>query len=215
MNFKYYKTKPLIISVLVLGAISTLLSECIESWIKSLNIEIINKIYSYNGIFSTISLLTIFIWCIDKYLWRKNNFLIKLLIDIPNLNGRYEGELISSFKDENNNYVRKKCIIEIKQTASKIKVFSYYSDLNSDKQTSCSESVLEEIVLQNEGTFKLYYVYDNKADILLNNLSDHSGTCELKYYPNEKRLAGEYYNKRGNKGTIDVVFKSNKTEGKM
>lgn len=213
MNFKYYKTTSLVLLILILGIILNPVSECIENWIKNLNIEIINKVYNYNGVFSTVSLLTILLYLIDNYLW--NFSFLKWLIDIPNLNGRYEGELISSYQDGNGDNVRKKCVIEVKQTASKIKVSSYYSDLNCNEQPSCSDSILEEIVLQNNDVFKLYYVYNNKANIFNDRLSDHSGTCELQYYPNEKRLKGDYYNTRGYKGTIDVVFKSNKTEGKM
>lgn len=212
MNFRYYKTDYLIILILIMGVVLTPISQWIEGWISSLNIEVISKVYSYNGIFSTISLLLIIFLLINKYLWKYS--FMKWLIDIPNLNGRYEGELISSYRDDLGNNIKKRCIIEIKQTASKIKIFSYYSDLNSDKQTSCSYSVLEEIISRDDNVFKLYYVYDNKAEIL-NELSDHSGTCILQYYSNEKKLEGEYYNARAYKGNIKVSFKEKKLKGKL
>lgn len=212
MNFRYYKTVPLIILILSIGVILTPISQWIEGWISSLNIEVISKVYSYNGIFSTISLLLIIFLLINKYLWKY--WFMKRLIDIPNLNGRYEGELISSYRDDLGNNIKKRCIIEIKQTASKIKIFSYYSDLNSDKQTSCSYSVLEEIISRDDNVFKLYYVYDNKAEIL-NELSDHSGTCILQYYHSEKKIEGEYYNARGYKGNIKVKFIGKKLCGKL
>lgn len=212
MNFRYYKTVPLIILILTIGVILTPISQHIEGWISSLDIEIINKIYSYNGIFSTVSLISLMLLLIDKYLWKCS--FMKWLIDIPNLNGRYEGELVSSYRDDLGNNIKKRCIIEIKQTASEIKIFSYYSDLNSDKQTSCSYSVLEEIISRDDNVFKLYYVYDNKAEIL-NELSDHSGTCILQYYSNEKKLEGEYYNARAYKGNIKVSFKEKKLKGKL
>ncbi|WP_293925687.1 hypothetical protein [Sphingobacterium sp. UBA6320] len=203
MNFKYYKTSNLIISILVLSLLIAPGSKRLESLIQKS--EYLNSIYSYIGNFSTVAILTLFLILINNILWKY--VACKWLVDLPNLNGRYQGELTSTYIDPQSQLpVRKKCIIEICQNASEIKIHSYYGDHNSSLQSSESISVSEEIRKLSNGFFEIFYIFSNTANTSSPQLDNHIGTCQLKYHPDLKSLVGEYYNKRGYKGRIDVTF---------
>ena len=170
-----------------------------------MRVEIIKDMYRYVGIFSTVSLIMYFIYLLNEFFWKYIFF--KWLIDVPNLNGRYEGTLESSYLDpRTNKFTRKKCVIEIVQNASKITINSYYADEDETK-TSKSESFSEEIIKKNDGSYNLYYFFRNNSDPLSKELSDHSGTCKLTFSPKNKELEGVYYNDRSYKGKISVEFK--------
>jgi hypothetical protein len=96
MNFKYYKTAALIPFLLIMGVGYSLLSANIQECLKGHNTLV--QINEYVGIFSTIGLITITFIFINNIGWKWRVF--KWLIDIPNLNGRYKGELVSSFLDQ-------------------------------------------------------------------------------------------------------------------
>src|SRR5690606_30683848 len=212
MNFKYYKISVLIPLILILTLLITPFSNWLESEIsKSENWK---NIYSYVGAFSTISILTFILYLINNFLWKSQ--ISKPLVDLPNLNGRYEGTLNSTYIDPSSQQqTQKKCVLEIKQTASYIKINSYYGDLNSNNQSSCSTSVSEEIIKSSNDIFEIFYIYTNDANSLETQLHNHKGTCSLKYYPDIKTLEGEYYNQRGYQGTIKVSFTQEKTLGRL
>lgn len=207
MNFKYYKTSPFVITILALSIPATYFSTFIENVI--MKAEMINDMYRYVGIFSAVSLIMIFVYLLNEFFWKY--FFFKWLVNIPNLNGRYEGELRSSYKDQN---ITKKCVIEIVQNASKITVNSYYAD-EDGTETSKSESFSEEIIKKNDGFYDLYYFFKNDANTLSKGLSNHSGACKLTFYPPKKELKGVYFNDRPYKGNISVKFTSKHIEGKF
>ena len=91
MNFKYYKTNNLIAFVPVLTILLTLFYNQFEDSINSN--ETLKSISSYISIFSVLGLMTLCLKLIDQELWKYK--ISNLIIDIPNLNGRYEGEMIS------------------------------------------------------------------------------------------------------------------------
>ncbi len=212
MNFKYYNSGFLIVFVLILTFLVAPLSQCIEYEISKN--DDLNRIYDYVGVFSTISILTFILLLVNNYLWKFCIF--KWLVDLPNLNGRFEGELISTYIDPiTQQPTKKKCIIEVVQSASVIKIHSYYSDIGSSIQTSTASSVSEQIIKNSNGIFEVFYVFTNSASTLSTQLHNHIGTCSLKYYPDIKILEGEYYNQRGYKGTIKVIFLQRKILGRL
>lgn len=211
MNFKYYKTSALIPFILIMGVGYGVLAGKIQEWLKDHNT--LTQINEYIGIFSTIGFITVTFLFINNIGWKWGIF--KWLIDIPNLNGRYKGELISSFLDANGQPVVKDCIIEIKQTGSSIHVFSYYGDKGANTQSSRAYSVSEELVEEKNGLFQLFYIFTNEPDTLITQLNNHSGTAKFKYYPDIKKLDGDYYNQRQNIGTIKVTFEQNKLLGRL
>jgi hypothetical protein len=211
MNFKYYKSGALIPFILIMGVGYGLLSGKIQECLKGL--DALTQINDYVGIFSTIGLITLTFLFINNIGWKWGVF--KWLIDIPNLNGRYKGELISSYLDANGKPVIKDCVIEIKQTGSSIHVFSYYGDKGTNTQSSRAYSVSEELVQEKNGLFQLFYIFTNEPDTLITQLNNHSGTSKFKYYPDIKTLDGDYYNQRQNIGTIKVKFEQKKLLGRL
>lgn len=211
MNFKYYKSGALIPFILIMGVGYGLLSGKVQECLKGL--DALTQINDYVGIFSTIGLITLTFLFINNIGWKWGVF--KWLIDIPNLNGRYKGELISSYLDANGKPVIKDCVIEIKQTGSSIHVFSYYGDKGTNTQSSRAYSVSEELVQEKNGLFQLFYIFTNEPDTLITQLNNHSGTSKFKYYPDIKTLDGDYYNQRQNIGTIKVKFEQKKLLGRL
>ena len=212
MNFKYFKTGILIPFILVLSVVFNIVSNQIETFINTNNT--VSQIYSYIGVFSTLSLITITLTFINFVGWKWCIF--KWLIDIPNLNGRYTGELVSSFIDPTTGSpMVKDCAIEIKQSASSIHIFTYYGDKGTNIQTSRSYSVSEELVEEKNGLFQLFYIFTNEPESLLTQLNNHAGTAKLKYYPDIKTLDGDYYNQRKNIDTIKVTFQQKKQLGRL
>jgi hypothetical protein len=212
MNFKYYKTGILIPFLLVLSVLFNIVSNQIETVINNNNTA--SQIYSYIGVFSTLSLITITLTFINFVGWKW--WIFKWLIDIPNLNGRYTGELVSSFKDPiTGSPIVKDCAIEIKQSASSIHIFSYYGHKGTNIQTSRAYSVSEELVEEKNGLFQLYYIFTNEPETLLTQLNNHAGTAKFKYYPDILTLDGDYYNQRKNIGKIKVAFEQKKRLGRL
>lgn len=211
MNFKYYKTNRLIIFLLVLSVIYNYVSNFLEDFIKQYSF--FQQIYSYVGSFSTVALITATLIFIDLVGWKWSIF--KWLIDIPNLNGRYLGELISSYQSSPGTYVKKLFVMEIKQTASKLEIYSYSGDPGNNSPTSSSISRSEQIRPEsNNNSSSIYYIFSNETSPLLT-LNNHFGTAEVKYYKDIKKLEGQYYNQRGNTGKIEVIFDSEKLLGRL
>ncbi len=212
MNFRYYNSGKLIALILVLVFFISPFSQWIERLISS--VEFLNIIYGYVGIFSTISILSLTLFLINEWLWKFSIF--NWLINIPNLNGRYEGILTSSFIDTSTHKeTEKRCVLEIKQSGSEIKIYSYFGNIESDIQTSQAFSVSEEIIKNANEIFELFYIFTNNPNSLVEQLHNHSGTCALKYLPDIKTLEGDYYNQRGFKGNIKVSFIQRKTVGRL
>lgn len=211
MNFKYFKITSLIPLILILALIFQPVSNWIE---KSLNgHNQIEGILSYVDSLSTIGMITIFMTFINFIGWKWRIF--KWLIDVPNLNGRYKGQLVSSYKDDQGNPVVKDCVLEIKQTASSVHVFAYYGDPGTNTQSSRSYTTTEQIVKEPNDFFLLYYIFTNEPDTMSVQLNNHDGTAKFKYFRDIKTLDGEYYNKRANVGTIKVKFESKKLLGRL
>ncbi len=213
MNFKYYNTSTLIPFILLLSVIYNYVSTLLKSLL--LSTEMAMKLSEYVDVFSTISLITLTLTFINFIGWRW--YIFKWLINIPNLNGRYIGQLVSSYKNDQGHPVIKDCALEIKQTASSIKIYSYYADKGSTIQTSEGFSVSEELVRKENDLFILYYIFASNPINLQtqvanqqSRLHNHEGTCTFKYYLDIRTLEGEYYNQRQNIGTMKVRFEQKK-----
>ena len=167
--------------------------------------ETIRTFIIYTEMFSVPFFVGIIFYYIDKKGWKQNVF--KWLVDIPDLNGRYEGVVISSFmKDEKN--IEILFAMEIVQTASSIHVSSYYFNPEVNEHTA-SYSVIEQIEKQKNGSFKLFYLYSNMPGKVNTTLTQHEGTASCIYYPDKKEFEGGYYNSRKNTGTFKANFQSN------
>jgi len=201
MNFKYYKRTNLIIFILVLSVTLGKIMNYLEPYIN--RYEILKQINDFIGVFSVVGLLGLILWFIDTTGWKSKLF--NWLIDVPNLNGRYKGKLVSTY----NGSTEMDCIIEVFQTASIIKLYCYFGNLSNRIISSESRSYTEEIICEPNGLNKLIYTFKNDSDIAVN-LNDHQGAGTLSYFKDIKKLDGTYFNRRGNTGKIEVFFEQKK-----
>jgi len=208
MNFKYYKAAPLIAIILLLaGAIDFLLQQFIVTLLMENGIEFLRAP-------GNAAIIGSFFILYDQYLWKIPFF--NLLVKIPNINGRYAGKIKYVFNAES---CEKECIVEVKQTASKIKIQSYFS--NEDSEKTGSKSAIEEIQKAEDGFFDVYFFYQNTGSKLDGILDSHEGANKLRYFPGTKnkkaKLAGHYFTNRlkQTRGEIKVSFVSNKLKGEF
>lgn len=191
--------------------IGDLLSHGMEEWMKDkLTLARIN--WLTHGT-STLTIIVIAIVIVNTIGWKTGLF--RWLVDIPNLNGRYEGKIISSFKNEQGQYIEKPCVIEIRQNASFIHVNAYFEDPHTANDTSRSYSISEEIIKEKSGFFSLHYIFLSEPDVLQIELTNHGGTAKLTYFHDNRKLEGAYYNQRNNFGKIIVTLTSSKRMGRF
>ncbi|MBW8360970.1 MAG: hypothetical protein K0M56_02145 [Kaistella sp.] len=201
MNFKYYNRTKLVIFILVLSVALGKIMPYVEQYINKF--ETMKQINDFIGVFSVVGLLGLILWIVDTIGWKYKIF--TWLVDVPNLNGRYVGSLVSS----HNGSTKMDCTIEIVQTASLIKMYSYFGNINERSVSSESLSHTEEIICEPNGLHKLIYTFKNNSDIEVT-LNDHEGAGSLAYFDDIKKLEGIYFNRRGNTGKIEVVFQQKK-----
>lgn len=130
-------------------------------------------------------------WLYNSRLWRARTRNGNLS-PIPDLNGHWEGRLISSFETEPGKHVEKVCRLSIHQTWSSIMVL-----LNTD--TSRSWSTMAAVYSRESPHFGLKYDYTNKPTSVLadDKMEEHCGTAQLLYSRESDTLNGDYYNGRG------------------
>lgn len=217
LNFKHYNTNGLIGLVLVgfpiCIFITTKLGAYLGSIIPADLVPLSESIKHGLDICSPSLLFGLILKGINDKLW-KYPVIMKWLIDLPNLNGRYKGSLISSWIDLNNNgTINEKamdCVYEIKQDASLFVINTYFREQGTSKESSKGNMVSGEIVKQADDSFKIYFIFDNTPDILDKEKGAHRGTSVFTYYPDKKQLKGDYFNDRRNLGTINVIFQDKK-----
>ncbi len=206
MHFKYYKSERLVfliigLSVLVGYLVNVFIHPLVEHASEPLKTFII-----YTEMFTVPFFITIIFYVINRWGWKY--WLFKWLVDIPNLNGRYEGKVVSSYiKDEKN--VQIEFALEVVQTASSIHISSYYFNPELNEETA-SYSIIEEIEKQKNGIFKLFYLYSNMPGRLNSILTQHDGTASTTYFADIKKIEGGYYNSRKNTGQFEAIWVSNK-----
>jgi hypothetical protein len=183
----------------------------VHPWIELLQ-EPARTFIIWTEMFSVPFFIAIVFWFLNEYGWKWR--CLKWLINIPNLNGRYVGTLISSY-EENGKPVTKDCALEIKQSASSIHISAYFGDLQSKNVSSKSSSVSEQIVEMRSGMFMLYYIFHNETDSLQIQLTNHIGTVKFDYYGDIQTLRGAYYNQLKNTGTIEVRFSQTELLGRL
>lgn len=215
MNFKYYKTGPLI----GLIALLSLLGGLANLWLGTISKpgSFWSQVIDVLGIGSIVFLTTIVVFVINNWGWSwkiKSWKVFAWLVDLPDLRGRYIGTLISSY-EENGQRKEMKCVIEITQTGSAVKLSSYYFDPGTNGHSSTSTSILEEILRDANGLFRIHYFFTNKPGTHQEQLIDHDGTAWILYYPDVKKIEMEYYNKKGNKGSASLVFEQKELLGRF
>jgi hypothetical protein len=138
---------------------------------------------------SVLGFYGIFSWLFNNHLWKLQFFQKILLLNIPNLNGLWETEGITS-QNEFEKPIPGKMFIH--QTASKISI-------TLETNNSISKSLIAAIIRTDKlNKYELTYNYINnpKADSNLA-LQIHYGTASFRISPDVKSLDGDYYTGRG------------------
>ncbi|MCF6167087.1 hypothetical protein [Lutibacter sp.] len=208
LNFKYYRTTPLIV-IILLSSIG--IDFCLENWIVP---YLESKGIMHMRAPGNIAIIGGFLAFYDSYLWKLPIF--RLLVNIPNVSGRYKGKIKYNFNEK---YGEKECSIEVKQTASKIKVHSYFNNELNEKTDS--KSLVEDVRLEEDGFFDIYMFYLNNGNKINSTLDCHEGANKLRYIPrnkeNKAKLMGHYFTNRQiqTRGEIEVVFETKNLKGEF
>jgi|SRR5690554_198726 len=209
MNFKNYKTSTLVSFIVILAIFCNVTYLKLDEFL--IQFPKFKEISNYIGFLSILGLMTLVIKLIDSYFWKSK--ITNLIIEIPNLNGRYEGFMTSSYIDSvTGKAMKMQCVMEIIQKASSIHVFTYIG--KDGVQTSNSETICEVLKKKENGFYTLYYNYGNNSNLNVE-FNDHKGTAYLEFFPDIESLRGNYFNERKNSGTIDVKLVSKKIIGRF
>lgn len=202
---EYRLNIPLFIAIV--GVISAIISTCFFLATTEMKHEEASKIIMN---YSVITIPLAGIWLFfERYGWRTRLFsLLRNPLNIPpNIRGRWEGKL-----KRNGEYKISEFVIEIKQTMTKIQVYTYSKE-------GKSESLVDDILTDKmKDDFRLCYLWEGTGGKLLGIDSKggrFKGYTILRLISNgkEKKLVGEYFtdrNPKQTKGTIEVLWTSKK-----
>ncbi|PIE45353.1 MAG: hypothetical protein CSA45_03150 [Gammaproteobacteria bacterium] len=202
---EYNLNLPLFITII--GILSALISVVVLMITGSLGYREVGQL-AFNYSFITVPLAIIW-YLFENYGWKSSwfVFLRKFLNIPPDISGRWEGTL--DRVEENNPHG---FVIEIKQTMTKLQVYTF-------SQNGKSESIIDNIVTDKmEDDFQLTYLWEGNAGKLTGinyKGGKFKGYTILALIENEKerKLVGEYFTDREpsqTKGYINVIWKSDK-----
>ena len=184
MNFSYYKPVPLI------GLLFFILSSLYYILLPINNSFLITFI-------SPIAITLIILLWYNRYMWKYCIF--NLLVTVPNIGGKYAGNIQSSYKNDKGENILLLCDVEIKQTASSIIIDStFYKDHDKSIVSSISKSKTAVFEITHNRQL-LVFRYDNGGSISSNDgLHQHEGTTVLhiNLEKGKTELDGDYYNNR-------------------
>ena len=140
----------------------------------------------------TVGIILILLYFYDKILWKYP--LLNFFVTIPNLNGKYNGEIRYSW---NNTQQSKPCSLSINQTASSLVINTVFSKAGEADTISRSIFVYFEITNDNRKCLRFCYANDGSS-YNHDDLEQHEGTCILEIQGRGKdiTLDGRYYNNR-------------------
>jgi len=193
-------TKFYVIFSLLFAIPASHLSTLLQNYLSSLGPNNIFQQLASLGVIeipTTAILLVGVFWLIDKWILKIK--WLPLIFNIPHdVNGRYEGTLISNY-DSTQTY---KVVIEIKQSLTSISVNLY-------SESSPSHSIVAAIGRNYQDNWAVYYLYQNNPNTVNHDedMKDHYGAAFLEVFDKAERLVGHYFNNprdRGRHGSIDV-----------
>lgn len=140
--------------------------------------------------------ITLLLTTYEKWLWRWP--LIKLIVKRPDLNGIYQGTIVSEWIDP---ATGKKlppipAFISIRQTLLSMQIRQYTVE-------SGSSSVVADIINDHDGRYDLIYTYRNEPRSSVRDRSQiHYGSAKLLIQADNRQLNGAYWTDRNTKGEM-------------
>lgn len=137
----------------------------------------------------------------DRWVWRWGICRRMGLVEIPDLSGRYEGTLVSTFTDSEGRPVERAVALDVVQSWTRIKI---EMTVRSGQSSSMSTSALGSV--KSDGTAScLTYIYRNQVNPGLADadMGDHDGAADLRVYA-DGRVSGRYFNSRPRAGTMTL-----------
>lgn len=147
-------------------------------------------LYYYIGIFVDFSVILFYeliFYVFDKSLW-KISFIP--FVKVPNLNGTWEGTLLSSYEDKSGSPTKLKPTMEINQTWQNI-------EIRLESKDSKSKTFTAAFSTKNQNAIELYYQYQNEPYFgAKDTFHMYKGTGCFTLSPDKKSFEGEYYTGR-------------------
>jgi hypothetical protein len=134
----------------------------------------------------------------DSFAWRWRLFNRLGVIEVPVIDGIYEGHLVSSYKN-----LSLPVRIRIDQTWTRIAV--RFDVL--EPASSASYSVTAGLGRDGHNDARLTYTYRNQTrpGVADADMNDHDGTAELTIDCASGKISGRYFNFRGRQGTLSLT----------
>jgi len=134
----------------------------------------------------------------DTRIWRWRTLRRMGLIDVPVVDGKYFGNLVSSYRK-----VEIPISVEIDQTWTRISIRLEVLEPKSSRSTSITAAVFP-IGRQASG---VNYSYKSMVQpgIIGLQLGDHDGTADVTINHITGEMTGRYYNFRGRRGTLTLI----------
>ena len=187
LNLSYYKPRLLIIVIIGLSVVI--------NWLLSYLCDGLFQDWGFSGII----LLILYIY--NRWLWEYP--VLNYLVDVPNLNGEYKGTIEYNYKDSDE---IKECFAEIKQTASHIRIKSFFTKKDENSTISLSKGAF--FLKDSLGDYCLGFYYQNLGSCKNGDtLNQHEGFnyLSIKIEKGKTVLEGYYFTNRGTKGCIKLI----------
>jgi hypothetical protein len=203
-------TKFYIIFSLILSAPASWLSSLFKTYADNLSTNNFFHYLSSIGLLeapTTIILILGTFFVFNQIIWKI--YPIKKLFGIPNINGRYEGELTSTHTENNEQNGTYQIVIEIKQSLTNIDIFLY-------TEKSCSYSIISSLGINHNHNNELMYVYQNRTSAMDKDadMRDHRGVAFLQIFDEGNRIEGNYFNNPRERGRYGII-KIKKVKGSL
>lgn len=149
----------------------------------------------FQNITTTVTIVTIICTIFVLWAWKWQIWRIKgWLVPFPCLSGKWNGELISTYKSENRSIHIE---VEIKHNFFNIQIRLKTNE--SKSRSICGSFDIDE----DRGLRQLFYSFENIPEATKRDVSEiHFGTARLEIGDPATILEGEYWTSRGTTGTI-------------
>ncbi len=181
--------------IVFLLTISVLLTGSVHSALSAVNLEFQWLIDA----FSAVLIYRILYYAFDRFIWKWSPLRNLGLVAVPNLNGKWQGHLTSSYTSDNRSH---SISVVITQQWSKISI-------QLEAEESHSRSVAASFLTDNPKSPELVYVYENVPESMKHkSMQIHGGTARLRL--TDSTLRGQYYTGRGRETIGNIVLERSK-----